>query len=87
MTASSASVANQPAAQERARPRRSNFRLLAVVLLIMAAAAVFVWRGMFAKSTPDNVIVVSGRIEGDDSAVASKLAGASSKSASGKATS
>jgi HlyD family secretion protein len=30
---------------------------------------------MFAKSTPDNVIVVSGRIEGDDAAVASKLSG------------
>ena len=75
MTASSASVANQPAVQERATPRRSGFRLLAIVLVIVAAAGVFVWRGMFAKSTPDNVIVVSGRIEGDDAAVASKLSG------------
>ena len=30
---------------------------------------------MFAKSTPDNVVVVSGRIEGDDAAVAPKLGG------------
>src|SRR5262245_2917832 len=78
MTAVSAPVANQPAGQEPitpSRPRRSSRRLLVVGLLVVAAAGVVVWRTMFAKSAPDNVIVVSGRIEGDDAAVASKLSG------------
>jgi HlyD family secretion protein len=74
MTASSASVANQPAVQEPSTSR-SRLRLLAGVLFLVVAASVFVWRGMFAKSTPDNVVVVSGRIEGDDAAVAAKLSG------------
>src|SRR6516225_7782518 len=75
MTTSSASVANEAVGQERAAPRRSGRRLLVIGLLVAAAAGLFVWRAMFASSTPDNVIVVSGRIEGDDAAVASKLSG------------
>jgi HlyD family secretion protein len=75
MTTSSVPVANETVVQERATSRRPARRLLVVGLLVAAAAGLFVWRAMFASSTPDNVIIVSGRIEGDDAAVASKLSG------------
>jgi HlyD family secretion protein len=39
-------------------------------------AAFFIWRGFFANpKVPENIVTVSGRIEGDDSAVAPKTAG------------
>src|SRR5262252_2338353 len=76
MTTPSTSVASPAAGQELATTRRSRGRLFFVVaLVVVAVAGVLVWRGMFATSTPDNVIVVSGRIEGDDAAVASKVSG------------
>ena len=55
-----------------------NRPLLRTVLVIAAVVvlAVVVWRVYYAGSrTPDNVIDLSGRIEGDDSAVASKQPG------------
>jgi len=46
------------------------------VILGAIVAIVFVWRAFFAASgAPDSVVAVSGRIEGDDSAVAPKTAG------------
>jgi HlyD family secretion protein len=80
-TTPAATPAPAPAAQPKrpeapataARPRRRIFPLL---LLAIAVAAFFVWRGYFATPTvPGNIVVVSGRIEGDDSAVAPKLTG------------
>lgn len=45
-------------------------------LVLLVVAAFVVWRVFFAsKSLPDNVISLSGRIEGDDSAVAPKSSG------------
>jgi HlyD family secretion protein len=39
-------------------------------------AAFFIWRGYFATpKIPDNIVTLSGRIEGDDSAVSPKTAG------------
>lgn len=56
-----------------ARPRR---RLLPLIIVILAVAAFFIWRGYFANpSVPDNLVVLSGRIEGDDSAVSPKTEG------------
>jgi HlyD family secretion protein len=55
-----------------------NGRILRVVAIvaILAVAAVVVWRVYFsAPKTPDNIVDLSGRIEGDDSAVASKQPG------------
>lgn len=47
-----------------------------LVAIVIALAAVAVWRVFFAGSPmPENVIALSGRIEGDDSALASKSAG------------
>jgi ABC-2 type transport system ATP-binding protein len=61
----------QPAASAR-RPRR---RIAAVAVVALLLAAVLVWRGFFAGSAPDNVVFLSGRIEGDDAAVAPKTGG------------
>src|SRR5580704_7915407 len=56
-----------------ARPRRKVFPLIVVVL---GVAAFFIWRGYFANPRiPDSIITLSGRIEGDDSAVSPKTAG------------
>jgi HlyD family secretion protein len=44
--------------------------------LILGVAAFFIWRGYFASvRVPDNLVILSGRIEGDDSAVAAKITG------------
>ncbi|HEY1965717.1 MAG TPA: biotin/lipoyl-binding protein, partial [Acidobacteriaceae bacterium] len=48
------------------------------MFLVLGAlvAAIVVWRVFFAApNTPDSIVAVSGRIEGDDSAVAPKTAG------------
>jgi HlyD family secretion protein len=48
--------------------------LVVVVLVLIVGLAV--WRGVFsAASVPDEVVVLSGRIEGDDSALAPKTSG------------
>ncbi len=47
-----------------------------IMLAVLGLAGYFVWRTFFAQpSIPGNLVVVSGRIEGDDSAVSPKLAG------------
>ncbi|HEY6252336.1 MAG TPA: HlyD family efflux transporter periplasmic adaptor subunit [Candidatus Angelobacter sp.] len=58
-------------------PRRSR-RPLIVLLLLMAlgTAGYFVWQRFFAvPPVPDSIVVLSGRIEGDDSAVSPKTTG------------
>jgi len=56
------------------KPRRKIFPI--VILLVLAAAGFTLWRVIAARNqVPDNVITLSGRIEGDDSAVAPKTAG------------
>jgi HlyD family secretion protein len=43
---------------------------------VLGVAAFFIWRGFFASpKVPDNLVVLSGRLEGDDSAVAAKITG------------
>ena len=61
-------------AEPAAPPRRRMTTIVAAVLLV--AVGVIIWRVFFATpSLPDSVVAVSGRIEGDDSAVASKTTG------------
>lgn len=56
-----------------ARSRRPMIILGAVVLIV---AALVVWRVFFSTpAVPDSIVALSGRIEGDDSAVASKTTG------------
>jgi HlyD family secretion protein len=66
-------VAADKAKQVAARRRRIIVIVSAVVLI---GAAILIWRVFFAAPRiPDSIVVVSGRIEGDDSAVASKTTG------------
>jgi len=70
VTAATPSPAKLPAAP---RPRRKVFPLIIVVL---GVAAFFIWRGYFANpAIPQSIVTVSGRIEGDDSAVSPKTEG------------
>src|SRR5579863_4644263 len=56
-----------------ARPRR---KILPLIVVILGVAAFFIWRGYFANPrVPDSIVTVSGRIEGDDSAVSPKTSG------------
>lgn len=44
--------------------------------VVLIAAAIVIWKVFFAvPAIPDSIVVVSGRIEGDDSAIASKTTG------------
>src|SRR5579871_2047601 len=50
--------------------------VMVLIVLLLLAAAFTVWRVVLAKpSGPANTIVLSGRVEGDDSAVSSKATG------------
>jgi membrane fusion protein YbhG len=52
-------------------PRLRRLAILLVLLVALAAAAFLIWKLFFAKrGVPENVVTLSGRIEGDDSAVA-----------------
>jgi HlyD family secretion protein len=56
------------------KPRRRILPIL--ILLLLAGGGFVVWRLLVPRTrTPDNVIALSGRIEGDDSAVSPKTAG------------
>ena len=68
----------KPAAPSAPPPpaARSRRKLIPLILVILGVVAFFVWRGYFANpKVPDSIVIVSGRIEGDDSAVAPKTAG------------
>src|SRR5271170_3932013 len=55
---------------------RSRKLVLPIILLVIGVAAFFIWRGFFATPrVPPSVVIVSGRIEGDDSAIAPKTTG------------
>src|SRR5262249_54681133 len=74
MTAQPATPTAPNPGQAQTRSRRPS-RMLIVAVIAAIVVAILVWRGIFAESTPANVVIVSGRIEGDDAAVASKLSG------------
>src|SRR5262245_12883172 len=69
-------VPNTIAAPAVVQGERSRSRLLVILGVIVAAVvAVVLWRGVFRASVPDNILILSGRIEGDDAAVAAKTGG------------
>lgn len=56
--------------------RRSRRPVVLLVLVLLAGIGYGVWRAFFAATpVPDSIVVLSGRIEGDDSAVAPKTTG------------
>jgi HlyD family secretion protein len=67
---------NNPAQATAAAPPKRRFIRIAVVAVIVLVAAIFIWKEFFAApKIPDSIVVLSGRIEGDDSAIAPKTAG------------
>jgi HlyD family secretion protein len=74
-------VQDEPKAQPQvlATPRRRRFPRVVIVLallLALAAGGYALWKTyFFVPPVPDNIVLLSGRIEGDDSAVASKTTG------------
>jgi membrane fusion protein YbhG len=67
------------APEESPRPKPASRRrfVLPLVLIVVAVAVGFaVWKLFFAAPpTPENIVLLSGRIEGDDSAVSPKAGG------------
>jgi HlyD family secretion protein len=64
---------SRPIEAEQPRKRRRGIVYLAIAVL--AVAAFVAWRRFAVSATPQGVIVLSGRIEGDEAAVAPKLGG------------
>jgi HlyD family secretion protein len=65
---------DQPIKRAVERKRRRVMPFVAIVVLAMIAF--LIWRLFFSTpKVPDSILALSGRIEGDDSAVASKTAG------------
>jgi len=60
----------------QAAPARRRPIVIIASSVVLIAAAIFIWKGFFAAPRlPDSIVAVSGRIEGDDSAVAPKTTG------------
>ncbi|HEX9198445.1 MAG TPA: HlyD family efflux transporter periplasmic adaptor subunit [Acidobacteriaceae bacterium] len=67
---------NAPEASTPEAPQHRRTIMVAAGAVLLIAAAFLIWRVFFAApSVPDSIVAVSGRIEGDDSAVACKTTG------------
>lgn len=65
-----------PDAANMATPQRRRPLLITVTAVLLVVAVVVIWKAFFATpAIPGSIVAVSGRIEGDDSAVASKTTG------------
>ena len=65
-----------PEVVEQSHPNPRPKAIPIIIVAVLVLAGLIVWRLFFAGPTaPDNVVALSGRIEGDDSAVASKTTG------------
>ncbi|HEX4138496.1 MAG TPA: HlyD family efflux transporter periplasmic adaptor subunit [Bryobacteraceae bacterium] len=74
MTEETKQPAEKPTAS--APPQRKRRNPLPLIIVVLGVAAFFIWRGYFANpKVPGNLVTLSGRIEGDDSAVSPKTAG------------
>ncbi|HUK29948.1 MAG TPA: biotin/lipoyl-binding protein, partial [Candidatus Acidoferrum sp.] len=72
------SVGNEPKPAPPADPNASRRRVTRIVLIVVAlvVAIVVIWRVFFSTpNLPNSIVALSGRIEGDDSAVAPKTSG------------
>jgi HlyD family secretion protein len=64
-------------ADDKTKKAATRQRLILMIVggVVLIAAAILIWEIFFAPRFPKSIVVVSGRIEGDDSAVASKTTG------------
>lgn len=70
----SQAVAANPAVE--AVPDRRKRVIPIVILIVLIAAAVFIWKRFIATpAVPESIVQLSGRIEGDDSALSPKVSG------------
>jgi HlyD family secretion protein len=68
--------ATETAAPVNQAPPKPRKKLLPLIIIVLAVAGYFVWRQFFAApSLPAGIVALSGRIEGDDSAISPKTAG------------
>ncbi|MGB8508189.1 MAG: biotin/lipoyl-binding protein, partial [Pyrinomonadaceae bacterium] len=58
-----------------ATPRRRLARVLPILLVLALAAFLVWWFWLRAPDVPQGVIIVTGRVEGDDAAIAAKTGG------------
>ena len=68
----------KPPAADTVKPNwvRQHRTALIIGGIVLIAAAIFIWKAFFAvPPIPASIVVVSGRIEGDDSAIAAKTTG------------
>ena len=68
----------QPEVDQQAQPVAPRKRRIMIIAsaVVLIVAGIIIWRVFFATpNLPDSLVAVSGRIEGDDSAVASKTTG------------
>ncbi len=57
-------------------PAHKKITVAIILLVVIGAGAYIIWKMFFATpAVPDSIVVLSGRIEGDDSAVAAKTTG------------
>src|SRR5258707_5931539 len=70
-------MADERVALASGSSQTASSRKVAPLIAVAALAIVgfVVWRLFFAPSTPSSVVELTGRVEGDDSAVAAKVAG------------
>jgi HlyD family secretion protein len=71
-------TAKQTVADEKTKQAATRRRLILTIVagVVLIGAAILIWRVFFgAPAVPASIVAVSGRIEGDDSAVASKTTG------------
>jgi HlyD family secretion protein len=59
---------------DASRPRK-RLLLVAIALAVLAVAGTFAWRVFSAAAAPGGVVQLSGRLEGDDSAIAARTSG------------
>ena len=65
-----------PSAAQPGAPRSRRRIVLLAVAAVIATGAYLAWRAFFATpKLPESIVALSGRIEGDDSAIASKTSG------------
>ncbi len=68
-------TAPSPAVAEAAQPRNRRRWIAIFAIVVVAVVGVLVWRRVAAPAPLDDFIVLSGRIEGDEAAVAPRLGG------------